>query len=233
MRAGVTRLTCLTLKEQIKQLEKNLKSVDQASMQLRSIAGADDMRADVLAAICDRAFIGDDEIPRTQKEFEAQLKRARTRLPAVSEGAISLLTGVAAEFHQISGKLNAAKGILARPAADIRAQLQRLIYQGFFAATPWAQLTHLTRYLQAMQRRLEKYPRDPARDDRHTQSLVQWQQRYQELLEKQTRAGAVDARLAEARWQLEELRVSLFAQELKTPYPISYKRLEKFWSGLR
>ncbi len=233
MRAGVTRLTRLTLKEQIKQLEKSLKGLDQASMQLRAVTSADDMRTDVLAAICDRAFIGEDEVPRTQKEFEAQLKRARTRLPAVSEGALRLFGSIAAEFHQVSLNLNTAKGPLSRPAADIRAQLQRLIYKGFFAATPWVQLTHLTRYLQAMQRRLEKYPRDPTRDDRHTQSLVEWQQRYQELLEKQVRAGAVDPRVLEARWQLEELRVSLFAQELKTPYPISYKRLEKIWSGLR
>ena len=232
MRMGVTRLMRLALKEQMKQLEKNLKGFDQAAMQLRSVASVDDLRADVIAAICDRAFIGDDETPRTQKAFEAQLKRARTRLPAVSEGAIRLLTSIGADYHQISLTLNAAKGLLAKPAADIRDQLKYMILKGFFSSTPWAQLTHLPRYLQAMQRRLEKYPRDPARDARHTQSLIEWRQRYVDLLEKQMRAGAIDPRLLEVRWQLEELRVSLFAQELKTPYPISYKRLEKFWSGL-
>jgi ATP-dependent helicase HrpA len=84
-----------------------------------------------------------------------------------------------------------------------------------------------------MQRRLEKYPRDPSRDARHAASLAEWWQRYEEALDRHTRAGAVDGRLHEFRWQLEELRVSLFAQELKTPYPVSYKRLEKFWNNLR
>jgi ATP-dependent helicase HrpA len=202
-------------------------------MQLRSVAGVDDMREDVIAAITDRAFIGEDALPRTTKDYEAQLKRARTRLPAVNEGACRLLTAIAAEYHQVSLALNAAKGALSRPAADIKAQLARLIYKGFFSKTPWEQLTHLPRYLQAMQRRLEKYPRDMERDARHAASIADWWQRYEDALDKQQKAGAVDERLRDMRWQLEELRVSLYAQELKTPYPISYKRLEKFWNGIR
>ncbi|MEQ1776606.1 MAG: DUF3418 domain-containing protein, partial [Burkholderiales bacterium] len=235
MRLGVTRLMRLALKEQMKQLEKNLRGFDQAAMQLRSVAGVDDMREDVIVAIADRAFIGDDALPRSQKDYEAQLKRARTRLPAVNEGACRLLAAIGAEYHQVSLVLggSVAKGALSRPAADIKAQLSRLIYKGFFSKTPWEQLTHLPRYLQAMQRRLEKYPRDPARDAKHAVSIGEWWQRYEEALEKQQKAGAVDERLNELRWQLEELRVSLYAQELKTPYPMSYKRLEKFWNAMR
>ncbi len=233
MRLGVTRLMRLALKEQMKQLEKNLRGFDQAAIQLRSVAGVDDLREDLVAAITDRAFIGDDELPRTQKDYEVQLKRARTRLPAVSEGACRLLVTAAAEYHQVSLRLSAAGGVLLRPATDIRNQLKYLIFKGFFTATPWEQLTHLPRYLQAMQKRLEKYPRDAERDGRHAGTIREWWKRYEELLEKQTQAGAVDPRVHAVRWQIEELRVSMFAQELKTPYPISYKRLEKFWSGMR
>jgi ATP-dependent helicase HrpA len=233
MRLGVTRLMRLTLKEQMKQLEKNLRGFDHAAMQLRGVSGVDDLREDVIAAITDRAFIGEDALPRSQKDYEAQLKRARTRLPAVSEGACRLLAAIGVEYHQVSLALGAAKGALSRPAADIKAQLSRLVFKGFFSRTPWEQLTHLPRYLQAMQRRLEKYPRDMERDAKHTASLAEWWKRYDELMEKQTQAGAVDARLHALRWQLEELRVSLFAQELKTPYPMSYKRLEKFWNALK
>jgi len=233
MRAGVARLMRLVLKEQMKQLDKNLRGFEQAAMQLRGVCGADELREDLIAAIADRAFIGEDEVPRTQKDFEAQLKRARARLPAVSEGACRMLTAVAAEYHALLLRLNGAKGPLARPAADIRSQLVHLIFRGWLGRTPWEYLAHLPRYLQAMQKRLDKYARDPARDARHTASLADWWQRYEETLEKQQKAGAVDPRLGEFRWQLEELRVSLFAQELKTPYPISYKRLEKFWSAIR
>ncbi len=232
MRLGVTRLMRLALKEQMKQLEKNLRGFEQAAMQLRGIAKIDDLREDVIAAISDRAFIGDDELPRTQPAFEAQLKRARTRLPAVSEGACRLVVAVGAEYHQLALALGAASGLLARPASDCRSQLTHLIYKGFLKNTPWEQLAHLPRYLQAMQRRLEKYPRDPARDVRHAATLGDWWKRYREALEKQMKAGVVDARLYELRWQLEELRVSLYAQELKTPYPVSYKRIEKFWNSL-
>jgi ATP-dependent helicase HrpA len=151
----------------------------------------------------------------------------------VNEGACRLLTAIAADYHQISLPLGQAKGALSRPAADIKAQLSRLIYKGFFSKTPWEQLTHLPRYLQAMQRRLEKYPRDMERDGKHAASIGEWWKRYEDALEKQQKAGAVDERLGDMRWQLEELRVSLYAQELKTPYPISYKRLEKFWNGMR
>ena len=236
MRLGVTRLMRLALKEQMKQLEKNLRGFEQAAMQLRGVAGVDDLREDVIAAITDRAFIGDDTLPRSQKDYETQLKRARTRLPAVSEGACRLLAAIGAEYHQVSlalGAGNAARGELSRPAADIRAQLSRLIFKGFFAATPWEQLSQLPRYLQAMQKRLEKYSRDRERDGKHAASISGWWKKYEELLARQTQAGAVDPRLHEVRWHIEELRVSLFAQELKTPYPISYKRLEKFWSAIK
>ena len=233
MRLGVTRLMRLALKEQMKQLEKNLRGFDQAAMQLRGVAGVDDLREDVIAAITDRAFIGEDALPRSQKDYETQLKRARTRLPAVSEGACRLLAAIGAEYHQVSLALGAAKGVLSRPGADIKAQLSRLIFKGWFAATPWEQLAQLPRYLQAMQKRLEKYPRDVERDGKHAASISGWWKKYEELLERQTQAGTVDARLLELRWHMEELRVSLFAQELKTPYPISYKRLEKFWSAIQ
>jgi ATP-dependent helicase HrpA len=233
MRLGVTRLMRLALKEQMKQLEKNLRGFDQASMQLRGVAGVDDLRDDVIAAITDRAFIGEDALPRTQQDYEVQLKRARTRLPAVSEGACRLLAAIGVEYLKVSLALGAAKGALSRPAMDIKAQLSRLIFKGFFGATPWEQLSQLPRYLQAMQKRLEKYPRDFERDAKHAASISGWWKKYEELLERQTQAGTVDSRLHEVRWHIEELRVSLYAQELKTPYPISYKRLEKIWNSMR
>ena len=84
-----------------------------------------------------------------------------------------------------------------------------------------------------MQLRLAKYSVNPERDAKHAASIVQLWARYEERLEKQKRAGTVDTRLQEFRWHIEELRVSLFAQELKTPYPVSCKRLDKIWNTMR
>jgi ATP-dependent helicase HrpA len=233
MRVGVARLMRIALKEQMKQLEKNLRGFEQAALQLRVVASADDLRDDLVAAVTDRAFLGEDALPRTLKEYESQLKRARTRLPAVSEAACRLFTGSAAEYHNVSLKLNGAGTGLSRVAADIRAQLSRLVYKGFLSATPWEQLAHLPRYLKAMQLRLEKYARDPERDAKHAQSIAELWKRYEERLDRQRKTGTVDPRLEEFRWLLEELRVSLYAQELKTPFPVSYKRLDKIWNAMR
>ena len=233
MRAGVTRLMRLTLKEQMKQLEKSLRGFDQATLQLRGAAGADELREDVLAAIADRAFIGDDPLPRTLKEFEAQRGRARARLPAVTEAACRLLTTIADEYQRVASRLGGSGGVLARVSADVRHQLSRLIYKRFLSATPWERLAHLPRYLKAMQLRLDKYLNDPERDAKHAASIAALWKRCEERLDKQRKAGAVDPRLEAFCWHIEELRVSLFAQELKTPYPVSYKRLDKIWNAMR
>jgi ATP-dependent helicase HrpA len=233
MRAGVRRLLRIALKEQMRQLEKGPPGFVQTALQMRTIVNADELREDLLTAITDRAFIGDDPLPRNAKGFEAQRGRARARLPAVTEAATRLLGTIAEEYQRVFAKLSTIKGPLSRPAADIRAQLSRLVYKGFFSATPWDQLAQLPRYLKAMHLRLEKYGNSPDRDEKHTHSIAELTKRYDERLDKQRKAGVDDPRLEEFRWALEELRVSLFAQELKTPYPISYKRMEKMWNAIR
>jgi ATP-dependent helicase HrpA len=144
-----------------------------------------------------------------------------------------LFNDIAAEYQQLMLRLGSNGSALARPAADIRAQLARLIYRGFFSATPWDRLGHVPRYLRAMQVRLDKYAKDPERDAKHAASISELWKRYEERRERQRKSGSVDGRLDEFRWHLEELRVSLYAQELKTPYPVSFKRLDKIWNALK
>ena len=83
-----------------------------------------------------------------------------------------------------------------------------------------------------MRLRLEKHGGNPERDQRHAASIAALWTRYEQRLEKNRKAGVTEPRLEEFRWQLEELRVSLFAQELRTPYPVSVKRLEKLWAAI-
>ena len=232
-RAGVRRLMRFALKEQMRQLERGLRGFEQAALQLRTIGALDALREDLLAAIADRAFIGDDALPRTAKEFETQLKRARTRLPAVSEGACRLYAAIAEEHQRLTLRLKDARGPLSRPASELRAQLARLIYQGCFSATPWNRLADLPRYLRAMQLRLDKFAANTERDAKHAAAVAGLWARYEERLEKQKRTGTIDPRLEEFRWHIEELRVSLYAQELKTPYPVSFKRLDRIWNAMR
>ncbi len=116
--------------------------------------------------------------------------------------------------------------------AQLRKQLTNLVYPGFLNATPWERLQHLPRYLKGMVLRLDKYPANPERDARHGAVIAGLWNQYEQRLEKHRKAGISDPVLADFRWQIEELRISLFAQELKTPYPVSAKRLQKLWEDV-
>ncbi|MDP3483716.1 MAG: ATP-dependent RNA helicase HrpA [Sulfuricella sp.] len=231
MRAGVRRLLRLALNPQMKQLEKSLPGFTQTALQLRAIASPDDLKEDLLTAITDRAFIGDDKLPRTTKAFATQKDRARTRLAAVSDAACRILATIAADYQAIQARLAAKPP--GNVAADIREQLANLVYKGFLTATPWEQLQHLPRYLKATVRRLEKLSGAVERDAKWTAAIRELWQDYQKRLEKHRKEGISDPELDKFRWMIEELRVSMFAQELKTPYPVSVKRLQKAWEGVK
>lgn len=255
MRGGVRQLLWFELKEQMKQLEKDLsmaagrlggqggqaRHLGQAILQMQPLIGADALKEDMLTAIADRAFIGEDALPRSEQAFSAQRQRARARLPAVREAMARLMQDIAAGCHMLLGRLGGSgarqgaalgKGMTGEIHAQLHAQLKKLVYPGFLKRTPRDRLQHLPRYLKAMVLRLDKYPGNPERDQRHAAAIAGLWRQYEQRLEKHHKAGLDDPALAEFRWQIEELRVSLFAQELKTPCPVSIKRLQKLWESV-
>jgi ATP-dependent helicase HrpA len=231
-RVAVVRLIREQLKDAVQRWERNPPGFAAAALLLKAAIPTDTLLADVLAAVGDRAFIGEDPLPRTARAFAEQVKRARARLPAVAEGAFRMLGAIAADYHVLSQRLTALPASQARLGADVRAQRAALVFPGFFSAIPWTQLTHLPRYLQALDRRLVKAAIDPARDAKHAQTLAALWERYRARVEANRVAHRTEPALDAFRWLLEELRVSLFAQELRTPFPVSYKRLEKAWTEL-
>ena len=226
-RLGVIELMKLQLKEQVKDLNKGIQGFTQAAMLLKHI-NADTLRDDLTQAVCDRAFIGEDELPRNEKAFKEQIKRARSRLPAVKEALSRYLQETAAAYAELNGKLGK------HPLTHLlRQRLQTLLAAGFATRTPWAQWPRLPIYLKAMTLRLEKYSGNPARDAAREADIQELEQMWQEKTDGLVKQGLpVSDDLAAFRWMIEELRVSLFAQELKTPYPVSVKRLVKEWEGL-
>ena len=226
-RQGVIELMKLQLKEQVKDLNKGIQGFTQAAMLLKHI-NADTLRDDLTQAVCDRAFIGEDELPRNEKAFKEQIKRARSRLPAVKEALSRYLQETAAAYAELNGKLGK------HPLTHLlRQRLQTLLAAGFATRTPWAQWPRLPIYLKAMTLRLEKYSGNPARDAAREADIQELEQMWQEKTDSLVKQGQpVSDDLAAFKWMIEELRVSLFAQELKTPYPVSVKRLLKVWEGL-
>jgi ATP-dependent helicase HrpA len=231
-RIAVVRLIRQQLKDVLQRWEKNPPGFAAAALPLKTAIPTDALLADVLAAVSDRAFIGEDPLPRSERAFADQVKRARTRLPAVVEGAFRMLGAIAADYHTLSQRLSSLPSSQARLGADVRAQRATLVYPGFFSATPWTQLAHLPRYLQALDKRLAKAAADPARDAKHAQTVAALWERYRARAEANQIAQRVEPALEAFRWLVEELKVSLFAQELRTPFPVSYKRLEKAWAEL-
>jgi len=227
-RLGVIELMKLQLKEQVKDLNKGIQGFTQAAMLLKHI-NADTLRDDLTQAVCDRAFIGEDELPRNEKAFKEQIKRARSRLPAVKEALSRYLQETAAAYTELNGKLGK------HPLTHLmRQRLQTLLAAGFATRTPWAQWPRLPIYLKAMTLRLEKYSSNPARDAAREVDIQELEQMWLEKTDSLVKQGLpVSDDLAAFKWMIEELRVSLFAQELKTPYPVSVKRLLKEWEGLK
>jgi ATP-dependent helicase HrpA len=227
-RGGVKRLMALAMKEQLRQLERGLSGFNPLALKFQATIPADKLKADVLEAIVDRAFIGDDLPPRDERGFEEQKKRAKARLPAVSEGALRYLAAIV-EASQEYGAAIVEYRALGRVVQDVKAARERLVYPGFFARTPWEKLADLPRYLRGYAKRLEKYRGGADRDERHAHTVHTLWQNYEARLKADAEAGRRDPKLEDYRWLLEELRVSLFAQELRTPFPVSAKRLQKFW----
>lgn len=223
-RLGVIELMKLQLKEQVKDLNKGIQGFTQAAMLLKHI-NADTLRDDLTQAVCDRAFIGEDELPRNEKAFKEQIKRARSRLPAVKEALSRYLQEIAAAYAELNSKLGK------HPLTHLlRQRLQTLLAPGFASHTPWVQWPRLPIYLKAMTLRLEKYSSNPARDAAREADIQELEQMWQEKTDSLIKQGLpISDDLAAFKWMIEELRVSLFAQELKTPYPVSVKRLMKEW----
>lgn len=233
-RKGVCRLMRFELKEQMKQLEKGLPGFNQYALLLRAVMNPDQLREDMLQAIADRAFIAEDELPRTNAEFMQLKTRARTRLPAVTEALTRQAQLIANEYQVLMTQLQKMTPVTQKIKRECEQQLQGLLYQSFLSRTPWEQLPHLPRYLKAIKMRIDKYPTSIERDGRHAQALAQIEQRWQQKIEQLRKAHLpVTSQLQEFAWQLQELRVSLFAQELRTPYPVSIKRLEKLWQEMQ
>ncbi len=224
-RAGLRRLFALQLKEPLKYLEKNIPDLQRMAAQFMALGTLEELRDQIVAVAMDRAFLT-EPLPADAKAFTARLEAGRARLNLIAQEVARAVSAVLQEHANAQRKVKDSKPPK-EVADDAAAQLQRLVGKRFVIETPWAALGHLPRYLRALVMRLDKVRAEPVRDLQRLAELRPIEQRYQRRLAEAR--GAPDARLDEFRWLLEELRVSLFAQELRTPQPVSVKRLEKIW----
>ncbi len=227
-REGLRRLVSLQIREALKYLEKNIPDLQNMSVLYLALGSADELREMVIALAVDRAFLA-DPLPTDAASFRRRVDEGRGRLTLIANeiarSAFAVLVDHAAAVRKLKDS-RAPKEV----SDDVEAQLARLVGKRFLHTTPWSQLAHLPRYLKGVVMRLDKWRADPARDAAQLSELRPIEQRFARTLID--RKGVRDVRLDEFRWLLEELRISLFAQELRTPQPVSAKRLEKAWAQL-
>ncbi len=227
-RAGLRRLFALQIKDALKYLEKNIPDLQKMAVAYMPLGTAEELKTQIIDVALDRAFLL-DPLPNDEATFKRRIDEGRGRLTLIANEVARLAGTILLEFGAATRKIKDTKNA-PDATADCTQQLQRLVPKNFMAATPWPQLQHYARYLKAITLRLDKYRADPARDALRLTELKPQEQRYWRLVAE--RKGAQDARMLEFRWLLEELRVSFFAQELRTPQPVSIKRLEKAWGQL-
>ncbi|HVL46893.1 MAG TPA: DUF3418 domain-containing protein, partial [Acidovorax sp.] len=234
-RAGLRRLFALQIKDALKYLEKNIPDLQKMAVAYMQVGRSPDgtgggtqeeLRTQIIDVALDRAFLL-DPLPTDEADFKRRVEEGRGRLTLIANEVARLANAILIEYAAAARKLKDTKNA-PEATADVQQQLQRLMPKQFIAQAPWAQLAHYARYLKAITLRLDKYRADPARDAAKLAELRPQEQRYWRLVAE--RKGAVDARMQELRWLLEELRVSFFAQELRTPQPVSVKRLDKLWA---
>jgi ATP-dependent helicase HrpA len=260
-RKGLARLFMLALKEQVKFLEKNLPGLQAMSMQFLPFGSQQDLQRQILSVTFDRCCLM-EPWPENEKEFAARSKDSKNRLTLVAQEIARLAGAVLSEYHALQKSLPGFKARARDGAAepkgagasasrllpqtagsasnvskahgqatqDIRSQCEWLLGKEWIARTPYERMQHLPRYLKAITVRLEKLRANPARDAQQLAQLLPLLQQWQRKLSAQQ--GDVDPRVADFGWLLQELRVSLFAQELKTPVIVSVKRLQKIVEGM-
>lgn len=228
MRASCLDRLALAVKEPLKALEKELHNRRDIGLNFTPFGGHEQLWAMIAEATLSRVFLAQG-VPEDDAAFDRALANGKGRVLLLGQEVLRWLATVLAEHALILKKMSSVRSF-ASAHADITQQLSRLLPKDFMVSIPAERAAHLPRYLKAISTRMDKCRDDPARDQRWQRdaSLVEapfWRWAAQQR-------GPWPDRFIEFRWQLEELRVALFAQELRTPTPVSVKRLEKSWQQM-
>lgn len=231
-RKGVAVLLREQMQQATKYLRKNLIRNKDMGLSLVKLGKREDVVEDILLAAIVHAAKLDETLPRTPAEFEQAVKRVHPQFISLAQQYESLLLTILEHIVQIKKQLKNSQNALLLMAtfADIQQQLDQLIYPDFLFQTPLQWLEQFPRYLKAIQMRIDKAPLDPRKDKAMTIIVAEHWQRHSDRLHKDGMAEyMIRPERQLYRWMIEELRVSLFAQTLKTAMPVSEKRLNKVW----
>ena len=229
-KSGLRLLFKLALREAVKFQEKNLKDLTRIALLYMSLGTQEELKNQVVDAAIDQSCLM-VPWPTTASEFKQRVEEARPRFGLIVQEVAKQVGIILQAWSELMRQLPTLKKAHAQAYEDLQSQQSRLMHKWFIRDTDPQQLQHYPRYLKAAQTRIDKLRADPSRDQRLMGEVLPWQVKC--LRAQVALKGAVDPQLEHFRWMLEELRVSLFAQELRTPMPISVKRVERAWQALQ
>jgi ATP-dependent helicase HrpA len=216
-----------------KALTRDLPQFQRMTLHYIGLGTQETLREDLVNAILDQAFLNNEPLPRNPAAFAALLERGKTRLTAARAEICHTADAILAAYYEVRRMLaGESSPVWAEAIADCRDQLMRLVYPGFLSRTPAEWLPHVPRYLRAIASRLNKLRQAPDKDRQRCGDIIRLWEPCKRRLEEDARRERHDPELIRFRWLLEELRVSQFAQELKTVVPVSVKRLEEQWKRM-
>ncbi|EHZ2549038.1 ATP-dependent RNA helicase HrpA [Vibrio vulnificus] len=227
MQAGQRRLILLNVPSPIKYLHANLPNKSKLGLYFNPYGKVLDLIDDCIACGVDKLIEEQGGLVWEPEKFEALKEHVRAELgDTVVDIAKQVETILTTAFNinkKLKGKIDFT---MAFALSDIKAQIEGLIFKGFATECGWKRLPDILRYMKAIERRMEKLPIDPNKDRLHMLKIESVVKDYKELLNKIPKGLAVPENVKEIRWMIEELRVSFFAQQLGTPYPVSDKRVK-------
>lgn len=186
-----------------------------------------------MALILDLTFVEDRPPIRTRRVFESRLSENKPRLMTMAGEVCGLAAGMLDQYQSIRKRLAGITQINWMPSVmDMKEHLDSLVFRGFLQQIPHAHLKDYPRYLKAADTRAEKLFLAAGKDQQLLREMAPFYGKWKERVAAAREAGRRDPRLEEIRWMLEELRISFFAQQLGTAYPISLKRIEARWKEL-
>jgi ATP-dependent helicase HrpA len=228
MRAGLKRLFMLELAKDFHYLRKNLAHMDEMGLYYSATGKAEELKNDLVNLVAEQVFIADNPDIRTEQAFLERKQQGSARLITAANEFCALVRDILKSHNDINSLLeDTSPGAATSSINDIRQHLACLVFPGFLQTTPAGLLRHYPRYLEAVKKRLEKLTYAPQKDEIQLNKLKPYWLEYLQLVELGRNPDNQSAGLAEFRLMLEEYRVSLFAQELRTAIPVSPGRLQR------
>jgi ATP-dependent helicase HrpA len=228
---GMRRLSSIAHKETLKLLQKQLPGGREIGLLFMQIGTHEEIMQQILDLAIERSCLF-EPLPRSADEFKTRMQVAKTKLSLIAQDIAKKSLQCLELSAEIPKKLNLAKSICPQAFEDMQIQYQQLVNRQFVAHTPYEQMIHIPRYLKGIVVRVEKLRTNLTRDQENQAQWQRLQRQYIQVIKNHV-SSEVSREIHDIRWQLEELRIALYAQELKTPTPMSVKRIEKILNSIR